>query len=107
MINMISRWFAEDDDEEKEDVNLAKKPFGARVDSLGVDLRFYPDLIEGQHIKASLSSAGRWGFTTRFMYDAVVTRCQEMTNCCSYTYLVISIDILSNKIHLFRMRHLM
>ena len=26
--------------------------------------------------KASLSSAGRWGFTTRFMYDAVVTRCQ-------------------------------
>ena len=27
--------------------------------------------------EASLSSAGRWGFTTRFMYDATVTRCQE------------------------------
>ncbi|CAE7575739.1 unnamed protein product [Symbiodinium necroappetens] len=55
-----------EDEEEKEDVNLAKK--------------FYPDLIEGQHIKASLSSAGRWGFTQRFMYDAVVSRVQDDGN---------------------------
>ncbi|CAE7535506.1 unnamed protein product [Symbiodinium natans] len=55
-----------EDDDEKEDVNLAKK--------------FYPDLVEGQQIKASLSSAGRWGFTTRFMYAAVVSRVQEDGN---------------------------
>jgi len=55
-----------DDEDEKVETNLAKK--------------FYPDLLEGQHIKASLSSAGRWGFTTRFMYDAVVTRCQDDGN---------------------------
>ncbi|CAJ1371068.1 unnamed protein product, partial [Effrenium voratum] len=54
-----------DDEDEKED-NLAKK--------------FYPELVEGQHIKASLSSAGRWGFTSRFMYDAVVSKCQEDGN---------------------------
>ncbi|CAE7709195.1 unnamed protein product [Symbiodinium sp. CCMP2456] len=55
-----------EDEEENVDVNLAKK--------------FYPDLIEGQQIKASLSSAGRWGFTQRFMYDAVVSRVQDDGN---------------------------
>lgn len=35
-------------------------------------------------LKASLSSAGHWGFATKFMYDATVTRCQAMwTGMCT------------------------
>lgn len=61
-------------------IKAARLPLGrgrAELGPLGVG-RLRPDStgLGGWWPEASLSSAGRWGFTTRFMYDAVVTRCQ-------------------------------